>query len=146
MPRQEGDKKKARLACVLCCVVLWCVVVVCCCLGRSHLLVVVVVDDGGSGSSSSSIVHTVQEMSRDRDGLACGLCSLAFDAIGLANGLEDGASGGCGVVGSSSNSGRMLQDRRRIGATHVDEGEGGEIARVGLGGCVDEDETDERTT
>jgi hypothetical protein len=37
----------------------------------------------------------------------------------------------------------MVQDGWRVGATHVNEGEGGEIRLLGLGCCVDEDEADE---
>ncbi len=71
------------------------------------------------------------------------------DAEGLANGLEDGTGGDVVVIGCSggssscSSSSSMVQDGGRVGATHVDKGQGGEIARLGLSGGVDEDEADE---
>ncbi len=92
-----------------------------------------------------SVGEPIKEMRCDCDGLACGLCGVALDAEGLANGLEDGAGGDLVVIGCSSSSGggggscsssssSMVQDGGRVGATHVDEGEGGEIARLGLSG------------
>jgi hypothetical protein len=88
---------KRRCVCVCVCV---CVVVVGSSRRRSHLLQVLLqvllFFDFSFLSSFNNVVggvEPVKEMRCERDGLAGGLCGFAFDADGLANGLEDGAGG-----------------------------------------------------